>query len=148
MNRRKNVILHEGEGIIRNIKWSNELIAWSNDKGVKIYSTSLKRVITYITKDHDENLRDELYRCSHKFFILITQIKNITKSKKIYFSGSLLWYNLDCLIIGWADRFKICKIVRRNNLSNISLPQSNQSNSIASLAANVDCDKNYNSYYN
>lgn len=29
---RRNRILHEGEGIIRNIKWSNDLIAWSNDK--------------------------------------------------------------------------------------------------------------------
>lgn len=29
---RRNRVLHEGEGIIRNIKWSNDLIAWSNDK--------------------------------------------------------------------------------------------------------------------
>lgn len=32
MGRRKTNILHEGEGIIRNIKWSNDLIAWSNDR--------------------------------------------------------------------------------------------------------------------
>lgn len=35
MGRRKTNILHEGEGIIRNIKWSEDLIAWSNDKVVK-----------------------------------------------------------------------------------------------------------------
>ncbi len=70
----------------------------------------MKRIITYVTKDHDSHLRDELYRCS------------------------LLWYNPDCLVIGWADRFKICKIIRRNNFSNLGLPQPN---SISSLAANV-----------
>lgn len=29
---------------------------------------------------------------------------------------TLLWNGPNCLVIGWADRFKICKIVRRNNL--------------------------------
>lgn len=24
-----------------------------------------------------------------------------------------MWYQPDCLVIGWADRFKICKIIRR-----------------------------------
>jgi hypothetical protein len=32
MGRRKTQIIHEGEGIIRNIKWRNDLIAWCNDK--------------------------------------------------------------------------------------------------------------------
>jgi vacuolar protein sorting-associated protein 41 len=32
LGRRKTSILHEGEGMIRNIKCSDELIAWSNDK--------------------------------------------------------------------------------------------------------------------
>jgi hypothetical protein len=32
MGRRKTNVLHEGEGIIRNIKWCNDLIAWSNDR--------------------------------------------------------------------------------------------------------------------
>lgn len=32
MGRRKTSIIHEGEGVIRNIKWSNDLIAWSNDR--------------------------------------------------------------------------------------------------------------------
>lgn len=32
MGRKKTNILHDGEGIIRNIKWSGDLIAWSNDK--------------------------------------------------------------------------------------------------------------------
>ena len=106
-------------------------------KGVKIYSTSLKRIITFVTKDHDVHLRDELYRCS------------------------LLWYQQDCLVIGWADRFKICKVIRRylvnifsllvalfysllclnistrNNFSNLAMPQANQQNTITSIAANV-----------
>jgi len=60
---------------------------------VKIYSTYLKKIITYIAKDHDANLRNELYRCS------------------------LLWSEPDCLIIGWADRIKICQVVRGQHTS-------------------------------
>lgn len=53
-----------------------------------MFSLTEKRIITFITKDHDPHLRDELYRCT------------------------LLWNGPERLIIGWADRFKICKIVR------------------------------------
>ena len=60
---------------------------------MKIYSTHLKKIITYIAKDHDANLRNELYRCS------------------------LLWPEPDCLVIGWADRFKICRVVRGHQTS-------------------------------
>ncbi len=89
MGRRKTQIIHEDEGLIRNIKWSNDLIAWCNEKGVKVYSLTEKRMIAFITKDHDPSLRDELYKCS------------------------LLWPDPETLVIGWADRFKICKVVRR-----------------------------------
>ena len=60
-------------------------------KGVKIYSITEKRIITFIAKDHDVMLRDEIYRCS------------------------LLWLDENTLVIGWADRFKICKVVRRHH---------------------------------
>jgi hypothetical protein len=89
MGRRKTSVLHENEGLVRSIKWNDDLIAWSNDKGVKIYSIVEKRIITFITKDHDARLRNELYRCC------------------------LLWTNADTLLIGWGDRFKICKVMRR-----------------------------------
>ena len=74
----------------------------------------MKRIITYITKDHDTSLRDELYRCS------------------------LLWSEVDCLVIGWADRFKICRVKRRGNFTGISSTQANsQTNKLTSIAANV-----------
>jgi hypothetical protein len=87
-----------------------------NFKGVKIYSTSEKRIITYIAKDHSPSLRDELYRCS------------------------LLWVDSDTLIIGWADRFKICKIVRKqatgvdNNTTQVLHASKAPATSLASLA--------------
>ena len=91
MGRRKTSIISEGDGLIRSIKWCQDLIAWSDHKGVKIYSITEKRVITFVTKDHDSTfLRDELFRCC------------------------LLWTDADTLIIGWTDRFKICKVVRRS----------------------------------
>ena len=112
MGRRKTNILHEGEGIIRNIKWCSDLIAWSNEKGIKIYSITEKRIITFITKDHDSSLRDELYKCS------------------------LMWADSETLVIGWADRFKVCKIVRRYPMSG-SQTNSKNSKSISALAATV-----------
>ncbi|RMZ95803.1 vacuolar sorting-associated 41 -like protein, partial [Brachionus plicatilis] len=96
MGRRKTSVLHQGEGIIRNIKWCNDLIAWSNEKGVKIYSLAESKIMSFIAKDHESSLRDELYRCS------------------------LLWQDKDSLIIGWADRFKICKIIRSRSSGLIS----------------------------
>ena len=79
---------------------------------MKIYSLTEKRIITFITKDHDAQLRDELYRCS------------------------LLWCDADTLAIGWADRFKICKVVRKNP---INLPASNTktSKAITAIASTV-----------
>lgn len=96
MGRRKTTILHQGEGIIRNIKWCNDLIAWSNEKGVKIFSLTENKIISFIAKDHEPDLRDEMYRCS------------------------LLWQDQDSLIIGWADRFKVCKIIRSKSSTLIS----------------------------
>lgn len=80
-------------------------------QGVKIYSTSLKRIITYINKDHEASLRDELYRCS------------------------LLWAEQDCLIIGWADRFKICRVVRSSRAAATAAPtnQSSQARKLSSI---------------
>ncbi len=51
--RNKTSILHEGEGLIRTIKWFGNFVAWSNIKGVKIYSMNEKKVITYVRKDHE-----------------------------------------------------------------------------------------------
>ncbi len=113
MGRRKTTIIHENEGFIRNIKWCSDLIAWSNEKGVKIYSTTEKRIITFITKDHDPSLRDELYKCS------------------------LLWPNPSTLVIGWADRFKICNIVRKYPTPGAQAPSSRSSSAISALAGSV-----------
>ena len=55
-------IIHDNEGIISNIKWCQNLIAWSNQKGVKIYSTAKKEIIISIINDYDENFLDD-YRC-------------------------------------------------------------------------------------
>ncbi|XP_077978241.1 vacuolar protein sorting-associated protein 41 homolog [Glandiceps talaboti] len=89
LNRLKTTILHQGEGQIRTIKWRSHFIAWANDLGVKIYDVSSKRRITYIARDHDTSLRPEIYRCH------------------------LCWKDDVTLLIGWADRIKICKVKER-----------------------------------
>ena len=41
--RRKTHLIHKNEGIISNIKWCLDLIAWSNEKGIRIYNTAKKK---------------------------------------------------------------------------------------------------------
>ncbi|XP_070565310.1 vacuolar protein sorting-associated protein 41 homolog [Ptychodera flava] len=89
LNRLKTTVLHQGEGQIRTIKWRSHFIAWANDLGVKIYDVSSKRRITFIARDHDPSLRPEIYRCH------------------------LCWRDDITLLIGWADRIKICKVKER-----------------------------------
>ena len=60
--RRTRHIIHDNEGKISNIKWCQDLIAWSNQKGVRIYSTTKKEIIIFIIKYYDENFLDD-YRC-------------------------------------------------------------------------------------
>ena len=88
-------------------------MALCRNKGVKIYSVTEKRVITFITKDHDPSLRDELYRCT------------------------LVWIDADTLVIGWADKFKILKIVRRHGVGMAPPSNTTAGSAIAAMAATV-----------
>ncbi|XP_035827939.1 vacuolar protein sorting-associated protein 41 homolog isoform X2 [Aplysia californica] len=84
LGRHKMVVLHQGEGAIRNIKWGGDFIAWASDKGVKVFDMSTRSKITKIDKDHD--LRPELHICQ------------------------LVWRDARTLLIGWGDRVKICVV--------------------------------------
>ena len=75
----KTAVLHAGEGPIYAIKWRKSLIAWANDKGVKIFDTETNQRITYINRPA-KSPRPDLYRCC------------------------LCWEADDILLIGWADR--------------------------------------------
>ncbi|CAH1788445.1 unnamed protein product [Owenia fusiformis] len=88
LGRNKTVVLHQGEGAIRNIQWRGSFIAWANDQGVKIYDMSSKRRITFIARDNPK-LRPELYRCN------------------------LCWKDTTTLLIGWGDSVKVCVIKER-----------------------------------
>ncbi|XP_013388215.1 vacuolar protein sorting-associated protein 41 homolog [Lingula anatina] len=98
LSRHKTTILHDGEGPIRNIKWRSYFIAWTNDRGIKVYDMSTKQRITYIQKDIDKSLRSEIYRCH------------------------LSWKDDRTLLIGWADKVKICVIRERDRNDVRDLP--------------------------
>ncbi|XP_071158448.1 vacuolar protein sorting-associated protein 41 homolog [Mytilus edulis] len=86
-SRHRTTALHQGEGPIREIQWIGDFIAWANDLGVKIYDMSTRSRITHIPREHA--YRPELYRCN------------------------LCWRNEKTLLIGWADRVKVCVIKDR-----------------------------------
>ncbi|XP_069776750.1 vacuolar protein sorting-associated protein 41 homolog isoform X7 [Narcine bancroftii] len=97
LNRWKMTILHEGEGMITNVKWRGSLIAWSNSVGVKIYDASSKQRITNITRDN-MYFRPDMYLCS------------------------LCWKDNITLIIGWATSVKVCVVKERDPTDLRDLP--------------------------
>ncbi|KAF9307478.1 Vacuolar protein sorting-associated protein 41 [Mortierella antarctica] len=58
----RDVVLHSGEGPIYAIKWRSNLIAWSNDLGVKIYDTTTEQRITFIDRP-GSSPRADLFKC-------------------------------------------------------------------------------------
>ncbi|XP_043920775.1 vacuolar protein sorting-associated protein 41 homolog isoform X2 [Protopterus annectens] len=89
LGRWKTAVLHEGEGPISNIKWRDNLIAWSNSVGVKIYDTATKQRITSVPRDNT-SLRSDMYPCR------------------------LCWKDSVTLIIGWGNSIKICSVKERH----------------------------------
>lgn len=85
----KNVVLHSGEGPIYTIKWRRSLIAWANDRGVKIYDCDSNQRITYIDRPKGSP-RPDLYKCH------------------------LAWDANSQILIGWADCIKIGQIKERD----------------------------------
>lgn len=92
MSRVKTTVLHEGDGMIRNIQWVKQFVAWASEFGVRIYDMNARRTISAIKREHNPNLRSELYRCN------------------------LRWKNDRCLLIGWADVVKVCEVKEKPRL--------------------------------
>ncbi|KAF9386684.1 Vacuolar protein sorting-associated protein 41, partial [Podila verticillata] len=84
----QDVVLHSGEGSIYAIKWRGNLIAWSNDLGVKIYDTTTKQRITFIDRP-GSSPRADLFKCR------------------------LCWKSDTELLIGWAALVKIAVVKDR-----------------------------------
>eukprot|EP00192_Tetraselmis_astigmatica_P002353 CAMPEP_0117695968 /NCGR_PEP_ID=MMETSP0804-20121206/28429_1 /TAXON_ID=1074897 /ORGANISM="Tetraselmis astigmatica, Strain CCMP880" /LENGTH=974 /DNA_ID=CAMNT_0005510089 /DNA_START=546 /DNA_END=3468 /DNA_ORIENTATION=+ len=84
----RDVVLHKGEGPIQTLRWSGQLIAWGNDKGIKIYDTLVHQRIGYIERQRNGPPPD-MYRCS------------------------LFWESDALLYIGWGNCVQIARIVQR-----------------------------------
>jgi len=100
-------ILHKNEGTIHAISWKNDLIAWANNLGIKIFDIRTRERITYINRPNDSP-RPELYHCC------------------------LRWKDNVTLIVAWADSVKIAKIKTRNSRRNPGLPATHSSNNATS----------------
>nr|XP_022306822.1 vacuolar protein sorting-associated protein 41 homolog isoform X4 [Crassostrea virginica] len=95
--RHKTTLLHQGEGLIREIKWKGDFIAWTNDHGVKIFDMSSRTRITFISKDH--SYRADLYKCN------------------------MCWKDGQTLLLAWADKVKVCIVKERLEKDVRDLPQ-------------------------
>ncbi|KAG9300436.1 hypothetical protein G9A89_010061 [Geosiphon pyriformis] len=81
--------LQKGEGPIYAVEWRGSLIAWANDKGVKMYDVISQQRITYISRPEDSP-RADLYKCH------------------------LCWRNDNQLLIGWANNVQVAAVKERN----------------------------------
>ncbi|CAJ1344487.1 unnamed protein product, partial [Effrenium voratum] len=43
-------VLHAGEGAVTALRWRTTLIAWANDRGVKVYNTATSQKVTYVAR--------------------------------------------------------------------------------------------------
>ncbi|KAK7109649.1 hypothetical protein V1264_013653 [Littorina saxatilis] len=93
----KTTTIHQGEGPVRNINWRGEFLAWANNMGVRVWDTSSRCLITRIDKDHSE--RPELYVCQ------------------------LFWKDDRTLLVGWADRVKVCVVKEHRRQEAQDLPK-------------------------
>ncbi|KAH9848839.1 vacuolar protein sorting-associated protein 41 [Lenzites betulinus] len=84
----KETVLHSGEGPIWQVRWRDNLVAWANDLGVKIYDTVSQSRITFIDRPADSP-RADLFKCT------------------------LHWQDSSTLLIGWADQIKVARIRTR-----------------------------------
>ena len=86
----KDTVIHGGEGPIYAIKWCDQLIAWANDLGVKVYDYGTRERVTFIGRSGPP---PGAYRCH------------------------LCWKNSTTLIIGWANSVKIGVVKTRKSVN-------------------------------
>ncbi|KAI0748728.1 vacuolar assembling protein VPS41 [Daedaleopsis nitida] len=95
----KETVLHSGEGPVWQVRWRENLIAWANDLGVKIYDTQSQSRITFIDRPPDSP-RADLFKCT------------------------LHWQDESTLLIAWADQIKVARVRARprksSSASNLS----------------------------
>uniref|UniRef100_V5H0C2 Vacuolar protein sorting-associated protein 41 homolog n=2 Tax=Ixodes ricinus TaxID=34613 RepID=V5H0C2_IXORI len=90
LSRYKVTILHQGEGLTRNITWKGRFAAWATDLTIIVYDMHVLDIISMIRRDHDPLMKSELHRCC------------------------LSWQEERTLLLGWADRVKVCHIKERD----------------------------------
>lgn len=92
LSRYSSTILHQGEGPVRNIAWKGRFAAWATDLTILVCDMQALEVISMIRRDHDPLLKaPELHRCV------------------------LAWRDERCLLLGWANRVKVCCVRQRSN---------------------------------
>jgi hypothetical protein len=77
-------LIHSREGPVTNVSWTGTLIAWANDRGVKVYNVATGQKVTYVPRPG----ASENQRCS------------------------LAWAHENRLLIGWGCAVKTAYIMR------------------------------------
>lgn len=103
--------LNKDEGPICSCIWKDNTIAWSNDKGVRIYDILNSKLIAFVEKISGLP-RPDLFRVS------------------------LCFTDNHTLIIGWGNIIRIVKLINNNNGGNFN----NSNNTIARIESTFEMD--------
>ncbi|KAF4697498.1 Vacuolar protein sorting-associated protein 41 [Perkinsus olseni] len=85
-----NSILHSGEGTITNIKWMNNMIAWTNLKGMKIYDISSKHKVTFLPRP---------------------VLSDSIDSHAAALSAQISWLTEELIALSWGPVVRVCRLM-------------------------------------
>ncbi|KAF4653673.1 Vacuolar protein sorting-associated protein 41, partial [Perkinsus olseni] len=85
-----NSILHSGEGTITNIEWMNNMIAWTNLKGMKIYDISSKHKVTFLPRP---------------------VLSDSINSHAAALSAQISWLTEELIALSWGPVVRVCRLM-------------------------------------
>lgn len=87
----KQTVLHEVDGFVSAIAWTEHFVAWASAIGVRVYDLNEKCSLGLIKWEEPKDCLLNDFRCNLK------------------------WSNSTTLLIGWVDIVRICVIRKRNS---------------------------------
>lgn len=87
----KQTVLHEAEGSVSAIAWTEHFVAWASAIGVRVYDLNEKCSLGLIKWEEPKDALLNDFRCNLK------------------------WSNSTTLLIGWVDIVRVCVLRKRNS---------------------------------
>lgn len=91
----KSTVICESEGLVNNVKWNGQFVAWASAIGVRVYDLQERCSLGLIKWEEPKAGKLSEFRCN------------------------LRWCNSSTLLIGWVETIRIC-VIRKRNIVEVS----------------------------